>query len=87
MLHCSPCTDGLDFTPLIQQDVVFGVNTTGRECFFVSIEDDGLLEDSELFNVSILMTPKDPALIFIEQFSVIQITIEDDDSKPLILGM
>ena len=67
--------------------MVFGVNTTGRECFSVSIEDDGLLEDSELFNVSILLTPKDTALIFIEQFSVIQITIEDDDSKPLILGM
>ena len=63
--------------------MIFGVSTTGRECFSVSIEDDGLLEDSELFNVSILMTPKDPAFIFTEQFSVIQITIEDDDSKQM----
>ena len=63
--------------------MIFGVSTIGRECFSVSIEDDGLLEASELFNVSILMTPKDPALVFIEQFSVIQITIEDDDSKQM----
>ena len=76
-IFCS-LTGGLDFSSLIQHMVVFGLNTTGVECFEVLIEDDDRLEDSEIFHISIVTTPRDPALDV--SLSVLSVTIEDDDS-------
>ena len=56
---------------------MFGVGTTGTECFQVTIADDDQLEDSEGFQISILTTPRDPAVDVPEP--VLPITILDDD--------
>lgn len=69
--------EGVDFFP-VSEELVFTPNTNGTECFDVRIQDDNLLEDSEIFNVSILVPPNDSAVDIPEP--VLQVTIEDDDS-------
>ena len=56
---------------------MFEVGTTGTECFQVTIANDDQLEDSEGFQVSILTSPRDPAVDVPEP--VLPITILDDD--------
>ena len=56
---------------------MFGIGTTGTECFQVVVVNDDLLEDSERFQVTILTTPRDPAVDVPEP--VLPITILDDD--------
>ena len=55
--------------------------TTGRECFTLSITDDDIFEDAELFRV-ILQPTDDPTINLVT--SVLTITIIDDDSKSLV---
>ena len=76
-----PTADENDFTPTTQ-NVVFEANTAiGRECFTLSITDDDILEDTELFRV-ILQPSNDPPIYLVA--SVLSIAILDDDCKSLV---
>ena len=76
---CLNSADINDFTS-VTQDVVFNENTVnGRECFSIFIVDNDNLEDSEIFQVTLLRN--DTTITFAE--SVLTVTIIDDDSKSL----
>lgn len=67
-----------DFSPIISRDIVFNVDTTGEMCFTILIEDDNILENTEVLRILILPT-NDPALSFEE--TILSVGIENDDSK------
>lgn len=67
-----------DFSPIVFQDIVFDVDTTGEMCFNILIENDDILENTEVLRILILPT-NDPALSFEE--TILSVGIEDDDSK------
>ena len=52
--------------------------TTGRECFFITIVDNEVLEESETFQVT-LQPRINTTIDFVE--SLLIVTIIDDDSK------
>ena len=71
-------TEETDFSP-VTLDVVFDQDTTtGRECFFITIVDDDVLEESETFQVT-LQPRINTTIDFVE--SLLIVTIIDDDSK------
>ena len=76
-----PIADESDFIPITQNVVFEADTTTGRECFTLSITDDEIFEDAELFRV-ILQPTDDPTINLVT--SVLTITIIDDDSKSLV---
>lgn len=65
-----------DFTPL-STFIEITVNTSGRECFHMQIEDDDVYEDLETFEI--LITSQDSAVTISQ--SVLTIVVEDDDCK------
>ena len=67
-----------DFNPLHAFSVVFTPETGIRECFAVNIVDDDILENTEVFHLSILPT-NDSAIVL--QNTVLSVGIENDDSK------
>ena len=67
-----------DFNPLDAFSVVFAPETGIRECFAVNIVDDDILENTEVFHLSILPT-NDPGIVL--QNTVLSVGIENDDSK------
>ena len=70
--------EGSDFVP-ITQDLVF---TAGIEqlCFDVKIVMDEVLENTEVFRLSISSLANDPAITF--ESTILSVAIENDDSKP-----
>lgn len=63
-------------------DIVFTPEAGPQECFPVIIVDDDILEDTEFFLLSILPT-NDSAVVLHNR--VLNVGIENDDSKPVTL--
>ena len=72
-----PLIADADFTVIESMDIVFVSETAPRQCFPVAIVDDDILENTEIFHVSILPT-NDIAVVL--QNPVLSIGIENDDS-------
>lgn len=78
-----PFAEVTDFDPIIAQDLIFAGDTTRQMCFDITIMNDEILENTEVFRVLILPT-NDLALNF--ENTVLNIGIENDDSKPFTKG-
>ena len=70
---------GADFT-IDTFNITFSSQSGPRQCFSVNIVDDDILENTEVFHLSIL-PPSDPAVVL--QNTVLSVAIENDDSKPV----
>ena len=80
LFNCLPYHTGSDFSN-DNLDVVFSPdNTETRQCFDIVIENDSILEDTEVFHLSILPT-NDSAVL--PRNTVLNVGIENDDSKQL----
>ena len=71
-----------DFAQPTPMDLTFLQGTT-QQCASISISDDAVLENDELFSVQ--MTSTDPAVTLSPSASSATITIGDDDSKSFSL--
>ena len=80
MHYSSDITEIADFGPIADQDVTFSEGTTGQQCFSISIRDEEILENTEVFRVLIRPTD-DPALRFGN--SVLNVGIENEDSTSI----
>lgn len=68
----------MDFTELSDEPLVF-TPATSRACLNISIEDDNLLEENEIFIVSIVSMATDT--VSVHPNSSMTVTIQEDDSK------
>ena len=73
---------GADFST-DELDVTFTPDTGIRQCFDVVIENDDILENTEVFHLSLLPT-NDPAIIVPN--AVMNVGIQNDDSKSLYIS-
>lgn len=83
-------TGGQDYTGPSQSTLTFipGQTVGAQRCTDVSVLDDNLIEDDEIFTLSLVVSPMDAsAVMFVagQNFTTITILQDPDDSKSFLL--